>query len=279
MTGSQELNAAGHFGRQLRKSRQARGMTVEELARVMGVNAAHLGRVEGGKRPPTERIALACDAAFPERGGWFCDWYRESRTWSEVPAAFRDFGEYEDTAPTLLVWMPGIFHGLLQCHSYARSVLATSPGVSEEQLSQRLASRMERQQRVLFREEPPQALFLVDELSLYRCVGSVGVMAEQMGHLAGVAALPHVTLQLVPPVEHPATASGFIVAGDAAYTEHVVGGYAYTGERISPFLRLIDSLRGECRRVSESVGIIKEMKEIWETGASPPIPVPTGVTA
>jgi DNA-binding XRE family transcriptional regulator len=186
MTGSQELNAAGHFGRQLRKSRHARGMTVEELARVMGVNAAHLGRIEAGKRPPTERIAMACDAAFPERGGWFCDWYRESRTWSEVPAAFRDFGEYEDTAPTLLVWMPGIFHGLPQCSSYARSVLATSPGVSEDQLSQRLTSRMARQQRVLFREEPPQALFLVDELSLYRCVGSVEVMAEQMGHLAAV---------------------------------------------------------------------------------------------
>jgi hypothetical protein len=31
----------------------------------------------------------------------------------------------------------------------------------------------------------------VDELSLYRRVGSVGVMAEQMAHLLDVAALPH----------------------------------------------------------------------------------------
>lgn len=36
-------------------------------------NAAHLGRIEGGKRPPTERVALACDAAFPERQGWYAD--------------------------------------------------------------------------------------------------------------------------------------------------------------------------------------------------------------
>lgn len=174
--------------------------------------------------------------------------------------------------------MPGIFHGLLQTEGYARAVLATSPGVTADQLSQRLAARMERQRRVLFREEPPQALFLVDELSLYRCVGSPAVMAGQTEHLVTVAALPNVTMQLVPPVEHPATASGFIIAGDAAYAEHVVGGYAYTGERVSPFLRLVDSLRGECRRVSESISIIKEMKEIWETGASPRIPVPTGAT-
>jgi hypothetical protein len=57
-----------------------------DLSRATGINAAHLGRIENGRRPPTESLALKCDAAFPERGGWFTDWYRESRTWQEVPA-------------------------------------------------------------------------------------------------------------------------------------------------------------------------------------------------
>ena len=43
-----------------------------------------LSRIENGKRPPTEVLAAACDKAFPERRGWFCDWYQESRTWTKV---------------------------------------------------------------------------------------------------------------------------------------------------------------------------------------------------
>jgi hypothetical protein len=40
--------------------------------------------------------AAACDLAFPERRGWFCEYYAEMSTWSEVPAAFKDWTEFED---------------------------------------------------------------------------------------------------------------------------------------------------------------------------------------
>jgi hypothetical protein len=40
--------------------------------------------------------AAACDLAFPERRGWFCEYYAEMSTWSEVPAAFKDWTERED---------------------------------------------------------------------------------------------------------------------------------------------------------------------------------------
>ena len=95
MTGNQHLSAAGHFGRQLKKTRLAHGWSLDELARATGVNAGHLSRIENGTRPPTESLALKCDAEFPERNGWFSDWYRESRTWSEAgneghPGAARD---------------------------------------------------------------------------------------------------------------------------------------------------------------------------------------------
>jgi hypothetical protein len=31
----------------------------------------HLSRIENGKRLPTGNLAAACNAAFPERRGWF----------------------------------------------------------------------------------------------------------------------------------------------------------------------------------------------------------------
>ena len=55
--------------------------------------------------------------------------------------------------------------------------------------------RMERQRRVLYRADPPEAWFIVDEHSLFRHVGSPRVMAAQMRHLAEVAGMPNVTVQ------------------------------------------------------------------------------------
>jgi transcriptional regulator with XRE-family HTH domain len=54
MAGMVVNGAAGHFGRQMRKERLAHGWSIAELARQMGgVDPAHLGRVENGRRPPT----------------------------------------------------------------------------------------------------------------------------------------------------------------------------------------------------------------------------------
>jgi hypothetical protein len=74
------------------------------------------------------------------------------------------------------------------------------------------------------------SLLVVDELSLYRCVGSPEIMAEQCTHLASGARRPNVTMQVLSAVAHPAGASGFIVTDNAAYAEHVAGGFTYTDE-------------------------------------------------
>ena len=121
-------------------------------------------------------------------------------------------------------------HGLLQTEGYARALLETSPAVTDEMVTARLAARMARQRRVLMRDDPPSAWFLVDQLSLYRLVGSAEIMAAQMGHLAAVAARPDVTLQVLPAVAHPANASELIVTDSAAYAEHLAGGFVYTDE-------------------------------------------------
>ena len=269
MTGK-DVGAGGHFGRQMRKERLAHGWSLPELAQRTGYDAGHLSRVENGKRPPTEALATACDAVFTERRGWFTDWYQESRSWSEVPAGFRSWSELEDKADRLCDWMPGTVTGLLQSEDYARAILATFPAVTEETIAVRLAARVERQQRVLARDAPPKVIFLVDELALYRQVGTAGVMAAQMRHMAATAAMPHVTIQVMPAIAHPANASGFVIADDAVWCEHVASGYVFTDDQtVSALATRFDTLRGECYRVSESLALIKGMAELWTAGASP----------
>jgi hypothetical protein len=250
----------------MKKERLAHGWGLDELSRRTGINPGHLSRIENGRRPPTEALADACDGVFPGRRGWFREYFEDSRAWT--PPGFRSWPEYEDKAACLRVWSPGIVHGLLQTEDYARSLLSTLAGATAEAVAARLGNRMERQRRVLYRDDPPSACYVVDHAALYRSVGSAEVMAAQMSHLLAVAALPNVTLQVLPAVAHPATASELIIADNAAYAEHVAAGGVYTDEDTAITLaRLFDTIRGECYRVSESLAIIGKAGELW-TGAS-----------
>jgi transcriptional regulator with XRE-family HTH domain len=268
----------GHFGRQVKRERTARGWTITELAQRSGIAAPHLGRIESGKRPPTERVAAAMDRVFPERGGYFTEYYEESRTW--MPAGFRDWPELEIRARRLCVWSPGIIDGLLQTPDYARAVLSVS-GAAPEVVSARLAGRMQRQQRVLLRDDdPPSAWFVIDLIALYREVGSPEVMAGQCAYLAELAGRPGVTLTVIPAVLHPANESGFILTEDAAYAENVVSGGVYTEDlTVTDIASRFDTLRAESHRASDSLAIIERTAKLWTTGVSPLTAAATAASA
>ena len=269
MTVNGSNNPATHFARQMKKERTSRGWTLRDFAARTGIDIGQASRIENGKRPPTEKVAMACDAAFPERKGWFLEYYSELRGWSEVPARFKDWGEHEDRARSLRVWQPGIVDGLLQTEDYARALIAAMPRLTPEIAAVRLAARMERQRRVLLRDDPPEAWFVTDELSLYREVGSAEVMAGQMRRLREVAAMRTVTLQMLPAVANCAHASAFIIADGAAYAEHVVAGYVFTDEETVAGLAVrFDTLRAECYRASETAALLERLEETWTTGGS-----------
>ena len=165
---------------------------------------------------------------------------------------------------------PGVIDGLMQAEGYARALLATLPGATAEAITGRLAVAYgTTAPRPYTPKTRRRSRCIVDHAALYRLVGSPKTMATQMDHLTEVANLPHVTIQVLPAIAHPATQSGFMVTDSAAYAEHVVGGFAYTEtESVTALDRLFDSLRDECYRVSESLAIIRKAGTLW-TGESP----------
>jgi Domain of unknown function (DUF5753) len=92
--------------------------------------------------------------------------------------------------------------------------------VTSEQVAERVANRMARQQRVLFRDHPPEAWFLVSITSLRNMPADVA--GGQLRHLLEAASLPRVTIQVVPECWHAGLPAGFIVADSAAW--HELGG-------------------------------------------------------
>jgi transcriptional regulator with XRE-family HTH domain len=253
-------NPASHFGRQLKKERLSRGWSLDDLARETGIHAAHLSRIENGHRPPTEKVAKACDAAFPSRRGWFTEYWTELQQWSEVPGWFKPWAEYEMSTTALRVWSPLIVPGLLQIEDYARVTISVGPLVTKEKVAERVANRMARQKRVLFRDDPPRAWFLVDITSLRRMPANDLVMAAQLRHLLEVSEFPNVTIQVVPECMHAGLVGGFIVADSAAYAESVHAGQVYADEEtVTAMNARFDRIRSEAMRSSESLALIREM--------------------
>lgn len=278
MSGNATANPATHFGRQVRKAREARGWTIRDFAFEVKKSAGYLSKIENGKVPPSEEIAAAMDETFTERDGWFTEYYRDSQAWT--PPGYRHLAEYETGAKVVRAWATGGMHGLVQTEAYARALLATMPGVTPEVLERRLVGRTNRQQRMLYRPDPPEVWILVDELALYREVGSPEIMAEQLSHLLDVAALPDVTLLVVPAKGHPVIGSGLLIADGAAYTEHIVGGYVYTdAETATSLTRLVSSLQAESYRASETIQIIERVRDIWARGVNPLTAALTAATA
>ncbi len=253
-----------YFGRQVRKARLAKGWTLAEFGQRIGYSRGAISRIETGKRPPTELFAQMCDRAFPERDGWFGDFYAESRTWIATPPWFRSWIEHEQRAAALRIWQLGVLSGLLQTEDYARSILAVNPGVTEDDIDARLAARLDRQ-ALLTRDDPPAVWFLVDQAALQRCVGSPEIMASQLAHLSGVARLPNVTIQVVPNVENAGLLGGFAIAERAAYVETAVAGQVFEdSEIIASLLTRFDTLRNEALRKSESLRLIERICEEWK---------------
>jgi transcriptional regulator with XRE-family HTH domain len=280
MNGNDPGGVAGHFGRQVRRDRLAHGWSIAELGQRAKIDAAHLSRVENGRRPPTARIAAALDGVFTERRGWYLTWLEETRAAPEIPVTFRSWSDYEDRTGTLRAWTPGIIDGLVQAEDYAAALIATSPGLSDDAAAARLKARMGRQRRVLGREKPPRVTLLVDESALYRLVGTADVMAAQLRRLLEVAAMPSVVMQVMPEVAHASVASGYLIADDAVWCESVITAGTYTDpETVGAMTLRFDTLRAECYRASESLVLIERLESQWATGVHRPTRRVTGASA
>ena len=103
----------------------------------------------------------------------------------------------------------------------------------------------------------------------------------QLAHLAGLARLPNVAIQVVPSIAHAGLLGGFAVAERAAYVETAVAGQVFEdADIIAGLLTRFDTLRNEALRGSESLALIERMCKEWTaTGARAVTQAPTAENA
>jgi hypothetical protein len=104
----------------------------------------------------------------------------------------------ERDSTSLRWWEPVLVPGLLQTTDYALSLFrAWQPSATDEDLAALVSGRLERQ-AILDGGSPPDLRVVLDELVLYRLVGSPKIMHGQLAHLADMSCRPAVTVQIIP---------------------------------------------------------------------------------
>ena len=200
------------FAEQLKAMREHAGVSREDLGRQIGYTASTIANIETMYRAPTPDQARRLDEAFRLPGIFT----RIEERLHGVPfsAGFRPFQPYEAEARTLRMFQHVLIPGLFQTEAYARAILETHPNTTEEQVSDRVTGRLERQ-AILERDTPPPPLLwvLLDENVLHRNVGGAKVMHDQLAHVAQMAQRPNITVQVIPSASpHPGLLGAFVVA-------------------------------------------------------------------
>jgi len=196
-------------GVQLRRLREAQGITREDAGYVIRASESKISRLELGRVSFKERdvadllsyygvtdeaqreamLALAREANYP---GW---WHSFDDV---LPSWFQTYVGLEEAASLIRSYEVQFVPGLLQTEDYARALATTgNPGAPGEEIERRVHLRMTRQ-RLFNRSNPPTLWAVVDEGALRRPMGGRKVLRAQVERLLQHIDNPRITLQVMP---------------------------------------------------------------------------------
>ncbi|MGH4020001.1 MAG: helix-turn-helix domain-containing protein [Pseudonocardiaceae bacterium] len=267
------------LGSELRRLREAAGVSRAEAAQIVGCSLTKITHMEIGRSSPrkTELIVLLQRYGADDRET--VDELEELRIeaakrgwWStaRLPGWLAGYVGLEADATSLRTLQLELIPGLLQTEQYARAVHGLSAHLaSPEDVDRRVAARMRRQARLDDPDRPLQFSAVISEAALQRCARHTTVAGDQLRHLLDRAQLRNVELHVLPFSVglHSSMAGSFTLLGfprgllpDAAYQEYAVGGHLIDDESIVARLdRLYGELRDQALDVDESLTVISEL--------------------
>lgn len=197
------------LGSQLRRLREARGITREAAGYSIRASESKISRMELGRvsfktrdvedlltlygiADDAERQSLVGLAREANVAGW---WHSYSDV---LPNWFPTYVGLEGAAALIRAYEVQFVHGLLQTEAYAHAVVSRGmKGANTADVDRRVALRLERQ-KYLVAENAPDFHIVLDEAALRRPYGDREVMRGQLQHLIEVSERPNVRLQVMP---------------------------------------------------------------------------------
>jgi transcriptional regulator with XRE-family HTH domain len=263
------------FAEELIAMRNQRRWTQEDLAAKMLVSTSTIANIESGYRVPTPAQATKADEVFGTPGTF----QRHERRMRGIPfsVGFRPFQPHEAAARLIKTFQHSLVPGLFQTRAYAEAITETYPETTAEVAKERVDGRMERQV-ILFRDDPPPARVhaILDEQVLYRNVGGPSVMAEQMEHLAELAGMPRISVQVIlSDRPHAGLLGAFVVAETdqtpaIVYLEDALDGQVVESAAKAEAMDVVfRALQMEALTGSASLTKMKEAAQRWKEQITP----------
>lgn len=221
------------YGAELRRMREAAGLSQEQLGERAFCSGTYVGQFESATRRPQPDLSRQFDDVLGsgEHLQRLCRLARKSKH----PDYFADAAELERLAKTISEYAPMLVPGLLQTEGYARALTSEAQMFAQQdEVDTRVQARMERA-RLLEAPTAPELWAVIHEATLRVVVGDPATMADQLKSLADVARSHRRVMVQVLPFEAgaPAFLNGtviqmsFLDAPPVTYTES-----AYAGQLI-----------------------------------------------
>ena len=179
------------FGAMVRYYRERAGLSRSELARQICKSVSLVQAIELGQRAATAEVTADLEAALATDGALtqLRDEIGYGLSYQAFPAWFQDWAAKEAEATTLRWFEPLVVPGLLQTEEYARAIFRTRFRITSDEIDERVAARLKRQE-ILIGDEPAALWVILDEWVLRRPVGGRYVMLEQVKRLIEAARQP-----------------------------------------------------------------------------------------
>ena len=264
------------LGAELRRLREAAGLTIDRVAEELECSPSKVSRIETGQVSATPRDvrdmlglygvedarleAMVQVAREARQRGWW-------QKFVDVPDGVPAYVGLETAATSIDVYMALLVPALLQTPDYARAVIAAvRPDLPRSEIDRRVELRLRRQD-LLGQERPPRMRVLLDDTVLRRPVGGPAVMAAQRRRLLADADRPAVTIQVLEAgagahagMDGPFTIFGFpapaerdVVALDSAADALYLEG----PEDVARYRRVFELLLPAARSPEDSAAIIR----------------------
>ncbi|MFC1227683.1 MULTISPECIES: helix-turn-helix domain-containing protein [Streptomyces] len=271
------------LGSQLRRLREARGITREAAGYSIRASESKISRMELGRvsfktrdvedlltlygiGDEQERASLLSLAREANVAGW---WHSYSDV---LPSWFPTYVGLEGAAALIRAYEVQFVHGLLQTEEYARAVVRRGmQGASEADVERRVALRLERQ-KYLVAKNAPEFHVVLDEAALRRPHGDREVMKGQFRHLIEISERPNVRLQVMPfgLGGHSGESGAFTILSfpesdlsDVVYMEQLTSAlYLDKAEDVGQYEKALKELQQDSPGPSESRDLLRGLLQL-----------------
>jgi|HubBroStandDraft_6_1064221.scaffolds.fasta_scaffold235028_2 transcriptional regulator with XRE-family HTH domain len=195
------------LAKELRRLREERGMTQQEVADGLKWTREKVGRIETAATSVStadlRRLLATYEIADEESIEEF-----ERRAvaaqrpgWNEykgmLPSRYLTYLGFEEIATTMRQYHLSLIPGLLQTRTYMRETLTHVFEISPRDV-RRLIEARTRRQELLMADPRPVFKIIIDEAVLHRAVGGSRAWREQLEHLQKINQLDGVNLMVLP---------------------------------------------------------------------------------